>query len=119
MAKGPEPAAPTAAASAKPRSGGCALHHLNLDDRFPIATAPRQITRQKGYRVPNKKKRLVVKIGSSLLANTELLTPRFGFLQRLLSDIATLRNDGYDVIICSSGSVALGLNIVGLSLIHI
>lgn len=63
--------------------------------------------------MPKKKKRLVVKIGSSLLANSELLTPRFGFLQRLLSDIATLRSDGYDVIVCSSGSVALGLNIVG------
>ena len=58
-------------------------------------------------------KRLVVKIGSGLLANTDLLTPRFGFLQRLLEDIARLRENGYDVIVASSGSVALGLKTVG------
>ncbi len=61
--------------------------------------------------VENKK--LVVKIGSSLLANTDLLTPRFGFMQRLLEDIARLKQDGYDVILCSSGAVALGLKTVG------
>jgi glutamate 5-kinase len=62
---------------------------------------------------PTKPKRIVVKIGSALLANTELLTPRFGFLQRLLEDVARLRSDGYEVILCSSGSVALGMRIVG------
>ena len=58
-------------------------------------------------------KRLVIKIGSSLLANPDHLTPRFGFMQRLLQDVARLREDGYDVILCSSGAVALGLNLVG------
>lgn len=58
-------------------------------------------------------KRLVVKIGSSLLANPDHLTPRFGFMQRLLQDVARLRDEGYDVILCSSGAVALGLNLVG------
>nr|WP_240049051.1 glutamate 5-kinase [Parerythrobacter lutipelagi] len=61
-----------------------------------------------------KKKRVVIKIGSALLANTDLLTPRFGFLQRLLEDVARLRADGYEVILCSSGSVALGMRIVGV-----
>ncbi len=60
-----------------------------------------------------ERKKLVVKIGSSLLANTDLLTPRFGFMQRLLEDIARLKGDGYDVILCSSGAVALGLRTVG------
>ncbi len=60
-----------------------------------------------------KGKRIVVKVGSSLLANPDLLTPRFGFIQRLLEDISRLRRDGYDVILCSSGAVALGLNLVG------
>ena len=60
-----------------------------------------------------KKRNIVVKIGSALLANQELLTPRYGFLQRLLEDVATLRAEGNDVIICSSGSVALGLRIIG------
>jgi glutamate 5-kinase len=56
---------------------------------------------------------VVVKIGSALLANQDLLTPRFGFLQRLLEDVNRLRADGCNVIICSSGSVALGLRLVG------
>lgn len=60
-----------------------------------------------------KSKRIVVKVGSSLLANSDHLTPRFGFVQRLMEDISRLRNDGYEVILCSSGAVALGLNIVG------
>ena len=60
-----------------------------------------------------KKRNIVVKIGSALLANQELLTPRYGFLQRLLEDIAQLRAEGTNVILCSSGSVALGLRIIG------
>lgn len=58
-------------------------------------------------------KRIVVKIGSSLLANPELLTPRWGFMQRLLEDVTRLRSQGYEVILCSSGAVALGLNMLG------
>jgi len=58
-------------------------------------------------------KRIVVKVGSSLLANSDRLTPRFGFIQRLMEDIARLRDDGYEVILCSSGAVALGLSILG------
>jgi len=60
-----------------------------------------------------KTKRIVVKIGSSLLANSDRLTPRFGFLQRLLEDVARLRGDGYEVVLASSGAVALGMNTVG------
>ena len=60
-----------------------------------------------------KSKRIVIKIGSSLLANEELLTPRWAFMQQLLNDVKTLRDDGYEVLICSSGAVALGLNTIG------
>lgn len=56
---------------------------------------------------------IVVKIGSALLANSDLLTPRFSFIQRLLEDVTRLRNEGHNVILCSSGAVALGLKIVG------
>ncbi|WP_226700624.1 glutamate 5-kinase [Qipengyuania gaetbuli] len=59
------------------------------------------------------RKTLVVKIGSALLANQDLLTPRYGFLQRLMEDIAALRAEGWNVLVCSSGSVALGLRIIG------
>ncbi|OYW85011.1 MAG: glutamate 5-kinase, partial [Hyphomonas sp. 32-62-5] len=60
-----------------------------------------------------KSKRIVIKIGSSLLANSELLTPRWAFIQQLLSDVKDLRGDGYEVLICSSGAVALGLSTIG------
>ncbi|MBH1943742.1 glutamate 5-kinase [Erythrobacter sp. YJ-T3-07] len=56
---------------------------------------------------------VVVKIGSTLVANSERLTPRFGFIQRMLEDVARLRERGTNVILCSSGAVALGLKIVG------
>ena len=60
-----------------------------------------------------KKKRIVVKIGSSLLANEEKLTLRFAFINGLLADLAELQTQGYDIILTSSGSVALGLNMIG------
>ncbi len=62
-----------------------------------------------------KSKRIVVKIGSSLLANSDRLTPRFGFLHKLLEDVARLRDDGYEVILTSSGAVALGMKTVGVT----
>lgn len=58
-------------------------------------------------------KRIVIKIGSSLLANAQLLTPRWAFIQQLLEDVKTLRDEGYEVLLCSSGAVALGLNMLG------
>lgn len=60
-----------------------------------------------------KTNRIVVKIGSALLANSERLTPRYGFIQRVTEDIARLRAQGYEVILCSSGAVALGMRVVG------
>ena len=54
-------------------------------------------------------KRIVVKVGSSLLADAEHLRPRYSFMHGLLSDIADLQKRGYEVVLASSGSVALGL----------
>ena len=56
--------------------------------------------------------RIVVKVGSSLLANTPELRPRYAFMHGLLSDIANLRRRGFEVVLASSGSVALGLNLL-------
>lgn len=56
------------------------------------------------------KKRLVVKVGSSLLAAEESLRPCYAFMHGLLADIAKLQAQGYEVVLASSGSVALGLN---------
>ena len=60
-----------------------------------------------------QQKNIVVKVGSSLVANADLLTPRFGVMHRLLEDIYRLREAGHNVILCSSGAVALGLRMVG------
>lgn len=60
------------------------------------------------------RKRLVVKVGSSLLANEERYTPRYAFIHGLLSDIAELQENGAEVVLASSGSVALGMKTMGL-----
>jgi len=59
-----------------------------------------------------KKKRIVVKIGSSLLANSDRLTLRYAFMNGLMSDLGQLQKEGYHIILTSSGSVALGLNMI-------
>ncbi|CUH40518.1 Glutamate 5-kinase [Jannaschia seosinensis] len=61
----------------------------------------------------SRKKKIVVKIGSSLLANSEELTLRYAFMSGLISDLAQLQKEGHDIILTSSGSVALGLNMIG------
>ena len=61
----------------------------------------------------SKKKRIVVKIGSSLLANEEKLTLRYAFMNGLMADLGDLQDQGYEIILTSSGSVALGLNMIG------
>lgn len=58
-------------------------------------------------------KRIVIKIGSNLLVDTRRLTPRWAFLQRIMEDIALLRQQGHDVVLCSSGAVAMGMTSVG------
>ncbi|MBN05392.1 glutamate 5-kinase [Ponticaulis sp.] len=57
--------------------------------------------------------RIVVKVGSSLLVNEEHLTPSYAFIHGLLGDIAALRKEGKEVVLTSSGSVALGLGLLG------
>jgi len=62
------------------------------------------------------KQRIVIKVGSSLLASSDHLTPRYAFMHGLLKDVADLQNQGYEVVLTSSGSVALGLNSINASL---
>jgi len=59
-------------------------------------------------------KRLVVKIGSSLLVNMETGKLRSDWLTALGRDIAELKQNGSDVIIVSSGAIALGRGLLGL-----
>ena len=63
----------------------------------------------------NEVKRVVVKVGSSLLTDQVRLTPRWAFMQRILEDIAQLRAEGYEVVLCSSGAVALGMRMIGVT----
>ena len=51
-------------------------------------------------------RRIVVKIGSALLVDADAL--RRDWLKSLCADVAALRRDGKDVILVSSGAIALG-----------
>lgn len=57
-------------------------------------------------------RRLVVKIGSALLVGAEGL--RTGWLRGLCDDVADWRRRGADVVLVSSGSIALGRRVLGL-----
>ncbi|MEM9128823.1 MAG: glutamate 5-kinase [Pseudomonadota bacterium] len=60
-------------------------------------------------------KRLVIKIGSALLVDQTLGALRAEWLRALADDVAWLRGQGADVILVSSGSIALGRAALGLS----
>ena len=59
-------------------------------------------------------KRLVVKIGSALLVERASGTLRTDWLRSLAADVADLRGRGVDVVLVSSGSIALGRGVLGL-----
>lgn len=58
-------------------------------------------------------KRITVKIGSSLLVDGD--GPRTGWLANLAEDLAALKAEGAQLIVVSSGAVALGRRQLGLS----
>ena len=59
-------------------------------------------------------KRIVIKIGSSLLVDEKSGELKEAWLESLCEDIADLHNSGKQVLIVSSGSIALGREILGL-----
>ncbi len=59
-------------------------------------------------------KRLVVKIGSALLVDRDSGALRADWLQSLADDVARLHNAGTNVILVSSGSIALGRGVLKL-----
>lgn len=59
-------------------------------------------------------RRLVVKIGSALLVDPVSGALRVEWLQALAADVAQLKAGGMDVILVSSGSIALGRNVLTL-----
>lgn len=64
--------------------------------------------------VLSKLHRLVIKIGSSLLIDASGGLDR-SWLDELAEDIAILRGDGHQVLVVSSGAVAVGGPVVGLN----
>src|SRR6056297_3088298 len=59
--------------------------------------------------------RVVVKIGSALLVEAATGQVRATWLNSLADDIAALNRDGREVVLVSSGSIALGRRILGLA----
>ncbi len=59
-------------------------------------------------------KRLVIKIGSALLVDRGTGELRADWLRALVEDVARIRARGTDVILVSSGSIALGRGMLGL-----
>ena len=56
----------------------------------------------------NKFRRIVVKVGSSLLVDSEAGEVRASWLTALAADLASLHHEGRELLIVSSGSIALG-----------
>ncbi len=60
-------------------------------------------------------KRMVVKVGSALLANEETGAIHTDWLDALCQDITSLHNQGTEVVLVSSGAVAIGRRYLGLT----
>ncbi|WP_424933572.1 glutamate 5-kinase [Amaricoccus macauensis] len=60
-------------------------------------------------------KRIVIKIGSALLVSEETDEPRLEWLAALAEDVAALQAGGKQVVIVSSGSIALGRKVLQLA----
>ena len=59
-------------------------------------------------------RRLVVKVGSSLLLDPSERGPRREWLSQLAADLAALKHEGKEIVLVSSGAVALGRDYLGL-----
>ena len=61
-------------------------------------------------------KRIVIKIGSALLVDRATGALKADWLSSLAQDVAWLKGQGTDVVLVSSGSIALGRGVLGLGL---
>lgn len=60
-------------------------------------------------------RRVVIKVGSALLVDSARGRLRHGWLAALAEDVAELRQRGADVLVVSSGAIALGRTVLGLA----
>ncbi|MEJ0011077.1 MAG: glutamate 5-kinase [Bauldia sp.] len=65
-------------------------------------------------RKPEDFRRIVIKIGSSLLVDRETGRLRSAWLEALTNDIAQLARGGRELLVVSSGAIALGRGVLGL-----
>jgi glutamate 5-kinase len=72
------------------------------------------LTPKDGAQILRQAKRVVVKAGSSLLCYSQNGTLRDGWMAALAQDLAELRQSGTQIIMVSSGAVALGRRALGL-----
>jgi glutamate 5-kinase len=59
-------------------------------------------------------RRLVIKLGSALVVDPEAVAPRQVWLEEVAADIAMLRRTGTEIIVVSSGAIALARRTLGL-----
>ena len=59
--------------------------------------------------------RIVIKIGSALVVDKTLAAPRMAWLDSVAADILSLRDRGTEVIVVSSGAIALARRTLGLT----
>lgn len=62
----------------------------------------------------SKHRRLVVKVGSTLLVDDTGQLNR-SWLERLADDVASLSRDGHEILIVSSGAIAIGSSVLGIN----
>src|SRR5947209_299354 len=60
-------------------------------------------------------RRVTIKVGSSLLVDHDAQDVRRDWLAALVSDLADLQCGGADILVVSSGAIALGRSVLGLS----
>src|SRR4051812_255558 len=60
-------------------------------------------------------RRVVVKIGSALVVEERTATPRAAWLASVAADVAAMRAGGTEVVLVSSGAIALARRVLGLT----
>src|SRR3954469_7556116 len=60
-------------------------------------------------------RRITIKVGSSLLVDHDAQDVRRDWLAALVSDLANLHRGGADILVVSSGAIALGRSVLGLA----
>lgn len=76
---------------------------------------PFQSKEKENYRKNLKnKKRIVVKIGSSSLSHDATGNLNFTKMEKLVRELCDLKNQGKDVVLVSSGAIAVGKKVIGL-----